>query len=58
MVKTSIDYFDDAISYRKSEIFKYEEISSIAYILDTNIRQVKIWFQNARQLHNYAKDYY
>ena len=26
-----------------------EEISSIACILDTNIRQVKIWFQNTRQ---------
>ena len=26
-----------------------EQISSIACILDTNIRQVKIWFQNTRQ---------
>ena len=26
-----------------------EEISSIACILDTNIRQVKVWFQNTRQ---------
>jgi hypothetical protein len=26
-----------------------EEISSIACILDTNVRQVKVWFQNTRQ---------
>ena len=26
-----------------------EEISSIACILDTNIRQVTVWFQNTRQ---------
>ena len=37
------------ILYLENKFPNIEEISSIACILNTNIRQVKIWFQNTRQ---------
>lgn len=35
--------------YLENKFPDIEELSSIACILDTNIRPVKIWFQNTRQ---------